>query len=179
MSQTIELQPIGVLRTVFREIDGMPIQPCSANAQPGTAEIDPALAEALAGLGDFSHVILLYHLHRQRTAQLTVRPFADPVPRGVFATRAPARPNPIGLSIVPLRRIVGTTLHLERLDMLDGTPLLDVKPYVPLFDRIDGATSGWFGGVPDVLQVQADRRFVDPLNEVVRPLDSDHISGRK
>lgn len=158
----VRFHPIGVLRTPFTDIQGMPIQPCSAGAAPGRAEIDPAYAEALDSLATFTHLILLYHLHRQREVRLTVRPFTDPRPRGVLATRAPARPNPIGLSVVPLLGVDGLTLHLGQLDMLDGTPLLDIKPYVPEFDRADGAGSGWFAEVPDLRTVQSDRRFAGP-----------------
>lgn len=157
--QVVSYAPIGVLRTPFRHIAGMPIQPRSQTAAEGTAVIDAALAEGLEGLAQFSHVILLYHLDRQRSVQLRVRPFLDPQPRGVFATRAPSRPNPIGLSIVPLLRIEGATLHLANLDMLDGTPLLDVKPYVPAWDRIDEAGSGWVGPQHDIAGTCADERF--------------------
>lgn len=156
----VSYRPIGVLRTPFGAVAGMPIQPLSHGAAPGTAELDPSLAEGLEGLAQFSHVILLYHLHEQRSVQLRVQPFIDPQPRGVFATRAPARPNPIGLSIVPLLRIGGCTLYLDRLDMLDGTPLLDVKPYVPAVDRIEAAGSGWIGRSHDIAGTKADERFV-------------------
>lgn len=154
--------PIGVLRTPFHDVRGMPIQPRSAAAAPGTALIDDAFAEGLDGLAQFSHVILLYHLHRQANVQLRVQPFLDTQLRGIFATRAPARPNPIGLSIVPLLRVEATTLHLGGLDMLDGTPLLDVKPYVPAWDRIEGATSGWIGPQHDIAGTCADDRFAGP-----------------
>jgi len=158
----IAFNPIGVLRTPFTHIEGMPIQPCSASAAPGEAHIEPAYAEALEGLGEFSHVFLLYHLHRQSHVALTVRPFASNIARGVFATRAPARPAPIGISVVPLLGIDGLVLRFDRLDMLDGTPLLDIKPYVPEFDRIDGARSGWFARVANLQDVASDRRFADP-----------------
>lgn len=163
---TIVYRPIGLLRTAFTAVEGMPIQPFSDNAADGTAEIDAEFAAGLAGLEGFSHVILLYHLHRQQRVQLTVAPFVDPQPRGVFATRAPSRPNPIGMSVVPLLRIDGRTLHLARLDMLDRTPLLDVKPYISRCDRIDAALDGWFGRACQVESVQADGRFQRPAPAV-------------
>lgn len=167
-------RPIGVLRTPFTDINGMPIQPCSVGAAAGCAEIDPAYAAALDSLSTFTHLILLFHLHRQREVRLTVRPFTDPRPRGVLATRAPARPNPIGVSVVRLLGVDGLTLHLDRLDMLDGTPLLDIKPYVPEFDSVPGAGSGWFAEVPDLRVVQSDRRFASPDS----PASANAISKR-
>jgi tRNA-Thr(GGU) m(6)t(6)A37 methyltransferase TsaA len=158
----IAYRPIGVLRTPFMRIEGMPIQPCSHLAAAGEAHIDSAYAEALQGLAEFTHVYLLYHLHRQTEVALTVTPFASTAQMGLFATRAPARPNPIGLSVVPLLGVDGLVLQLDRLDMLDGTPLLDIKPYVPQFDRIDGAGSGWFACVDNLRAVSSDRRFAGP-----------------
>jgi tRNA (adenine37-N6)-methyltransferase len=152
-------EPIGYLRTPFRAIDGMPIQPFSLNAATGTAHIDASFAAGLVSLDGFSHVILLYHLHQPMQLALTVRPFIDPRPRGVFATRAPARPNPIGLSVAPLLAIDGTTLYLDRLDMLDGTPLLDIKPYVPKADSVARATAGWIDTVSNAERATADCRF--------------------
>lgn len=135
---------IGVVRSPFRQPQGAPIQPCGARGTPGRAELDPALVPGLKDLEGFSHLILLYHCHRAKECQLQVKPFLDQDRRGVFATRAPARPNPIGLSVVRLLRVEGSVLHLQDVDVLDGTPLLDVKPYVPEFDQPPGPVrSGW------------------------------------
>jgi tRNA-Thr(GGU) m(6)t(6)A37 methyltransferase TsaA len=116
--------------------------------------------EGIKDLEGFTHVILLYHLHRVRRTDLTVTPFLGWEPRGVFATRAPTRPNPIGLSIVRLIRIEGNRLHLGDVDILDGTPLLDIKPYVPDFDRPEAARAGWLEAERGrVKSVKSDRRF--------------------
>jgi tRNA-Thr(GGU) m(6)t(6)A37 methyltransferase TsaA len=139
----IEYEPIGVIHSPFTELAGMPIQPAGAAGVKGTVEVFPAFAEGIRDLDGFSHVILLYHFHRATGCDLIVRPFMDSEPRGVFATRAPKRPNPIGLSVVRLRRIEGLMLHVENVDILDGTPLLDIKPYVPEFDQLVADRVGW------------------------------------
>jgi tRNA-Thr(GGU) m(6)t(6)A37 methyltransferase TsaA len=111
-------------------------------------------------LAGFSHIILLYHFHRVRQARLTVVPFMDDEPRGVFATRAPSRPNPIGLSIVRLLGIEGNLLQIENVDIVDGTPLLDIKPYVPAFDHNDAERIGWLEATGDrVKEQKSDGRF--------------------
>jgi len=139
----IEYEPIGVIHSPFTELAGMPIQPAGAAGVKGTVELFPAFAEGIKDLGGFSHVILLYHFHRVTGSDLIVTPFMDSEPRGVFATRAPKRPNPIGVSVVKLQRIEGLTLHVENVDILDGTPLLDIKPYVPEFDQLAAERVGW------------------------------------
>ncbi len=154
--------PIGVIRTPFRAIEGMPIQAVAAAGTRGTIELDPAFAEGLADLDGFSHLILLYHLHEIRAARLTVTPFLDDRTHGIFATRSPARPNAIGLSTVRLVAVRGATLEIEDVDMLDGSPLLDIKPYVPAFDDRADARIGWFAGrVERVDIVRSDERFGD------------------
>lgn len=151
--------PIGILHTPFHDLRDMPIQPTGAASAPGTAEIFAEHVEGLQDLGGFSHVILLYHLHQVRRTDLSVVPFLDCEPRGVFATRAPSRPNPIGLSVVLLARVDGCTLHLGNVDILDGTPLLDLKPYVPGFDRPARARAGWLEDVQgNVTGVASDDR---------------------
>ena len=135
--------PIDILHTPFDDLRDMPIQPTGAASARGTAEVFPEYADGLQDLDGFSHVILLYHLHQVRRMDLRVVPFLGSETRGVFATRAPSRPNPIGLSIVRLLRVDGCTLHLGNVDILDGTPLLDLKPYVPGFDRPVRARAGW------------------------------------
>jgi tRNA-Thr(GGU) m(6)t(6)A37 methyltransferase TsaA len=143
----ITYQPIGVIRSPFTDLVSMPIQPASDASGPGTIEIYAPFVEGLKDLDGFSHLILLCHLHEVQSTSLTVTPFLDSVPRGIFSTRAPARPNPIGVSVVKLIRIEGSILHVEDLDLLDGTPLLDLKPYVPEFDHRPDARIGWLESV--------------------------------
>jgi tRNA-Thr(GGU) m(6)t(6)A37 methyltransferase TsaA len=153
--------PIGVIHTPFDDVAGMPIQPAGAKDVPGTAVIDPEFSEGLRDLDGFSHLILIYHFHRAGKAVLTVTPFLDNRRRGVFATRAPKRPNPIGLSIVRLLRVAENVLHLADVDVLDGTPLLDVKPYVSAFDHRAGTRAGWLEetDAERVAAKRADGRF--------------------
>ena len=156
----ITYHPIGVIHSPFTDLKGMPIQPTGKANAPGVAEVFPDFVGGLRDLDGFSHVILLYHMHQVRRASLVVTPFLGDETRGVFATRAPVRPNPIGLSIVELTRIEGGQLHLANVDILDGTPLLDVKPYVPDFDRPRHARTGWIGAARhEVSAVQSDDRF--------------------
>lgn len=139
----IEFNPIGVIHTPFTERAGMPIQPPGASGVEGTVEVAEAYRDGLQDLDGFSHIILLYHFHRSRDFKLRVVPFMDSVPRGLFATRAPKRPNPIGLSVVSLDRIDNGVLYVQNVDMLDGTPLLDIKPYVPDFNPSGDVRTGW------------------------------------
>jgi len=132
----IAYTPIGTIHTPFTDLADMPIQPSGESSAPGTVRLDPLFAPALKDLDGFSHVILIYHFHRSKRVDLTVTPFMDSEPRGLFATRAPTRPNPIGISVVALRGVKGNIIQLGNVDILDGTPLLDIKPYVPkLFAR--------------------------------------------
>ena len=160
MTEPVTYRPIGIIRTPFLDAEGMPIQATAAVGVPGRIEIDAEFVEGLADLDGFSHLILVYHLHRVSAARLTVTPFLDDRPHGIFATRSPARPNPIGLSTVRLVAITGSTLEVEDVDMVDGTPLLDIKPYVPAFDERHDVRVGWFtdrlGGLPEA---RADDRF--------------------
>jgi tRNA (adenine37-N6)-methyltransferase len=135
---------IGVIRSPFTELESMPVQPVGVGSAQGTVEIDPAYQEGLKDLEAFSHLILLYHFHKSRACSLTVTPFLDTQARGLFSTRAPSRPNPIGLSIVELLGVDGNRLSVAMLDIIDGTPLLDIKPYVPEFDSRPDAVGGWF-----------------------------------
>jgi tRNA-Thr(GGU) m(6)t(6)A37 methyltransferase TsaA len=152
--------PIGVLHTPFQDLGDMPIQPTGEASAPGTAEIFAEYADGLQDLDGFSHVILLYHLHQVHHVALRVIPFLGSEPRGIFATRAPSRPNPIGLSVVQLVSVEGRTLHLGNVDILDGTPLLDVKPYVPGFDRPARARAGWLQASQRNVKTQrSDSRF--------------------
>lgn len=142
----VEYRPIGVIHTPFKEPKGVPIQPSGRKGIKGTIELKPEYKDALKDLEGFSRIILIYHLHLSRGYKLHVIPFLDDVERGLFATRAPRRPNPIGLSVVSLQKIVGSTLHISDLDIVDGTPLLDIKPYVPKFERTQDIRIGWLEG---------------------------------
>jgi tRNA (adenine37-N6)-methyltransferase len=156
----IVYRPIGVIRTPFLTTEGMPIQARGALGVPGTVKVLPEFHAALADLDGFSHLILLYHLHRVSTVRLRVIPFLDTMERGLFATRAPVRPNPIGLSVVRLRSISAGTLEVENVDMLDGTPLLDIKPYVPDIDCFEVDSIGWYASAGRSLEERrSDNRF--------------------
>jgi tRNA-Thr(GGU) m(6)t(6)A37 methyltransferase TsaA len=163
MTSASSYEPIGVLVTPFPRPEGAPIQPAGARGAAGRAELRPELAPALADLEGFSHLILLYHCHLAGECRLVVRPFLDQAQHGVFAVRAPARPNPIGLSVVRLERVEGPVAHLKDVDMVDGTPLLDIKPFVPEFDQPRGQVRvGWLEGKGHHARTaQADRRFQD------------------
>lgn len=156
----ISFQPIGIIHTPFTDIENMPIQPAGASDVRGTVEVYPQYAEGLLDLEGFSHLVLLYHFHRVSGFSLTVTPFLDDQKRGVFATRAPRRPNPIGLSVVRLVARDGNRLQIEAVDVLDGTPLLDIKPYVPIFDAGEEIRLGWLEQTDqDVSKKRSDRRF--------------------
>jgi tRNA-Thr(GGU) m(6)t(6)A37 methyltransferase TsaA len=156
----IECRPIGVIHTPFTDPRGMPIQPAGAAGVAGSVEIFAEYRAGLKDLAGFSHVILLYHFHRSEGFDLEVVPFLDSQPRGLFATRAPRRPNAIGLSVVRLRKVDEGILQVENVDMLDGTPLLDVKPYVPVFDAPDDIRTGWLEeSGRNVKDHKADDRF--------------------
>lgn len=158
--ENIVYRPIGIIHTPFRELENMPIQPSGAAGICGTVDLYPEFAEGLKDLDGFSHLILLYRFHESRGYSLTVTPFLDSETRGVFATRAPKRPNPIGLSIVRLVRIQGSTLGIENVDILDGTPLLDIKPYVPEFDHQEDCRIGWLEQVHRMVKTKrSDDRF--------------------
>lgn len=139
----IEYRPIGVIHSPFTEQKGTPIQPSRAKGAKGAVEVFPEYVDALSDLDEFSHIYLLCHLHRSDGFNLKVIPYLDTVPRGLFATRAPRRPNPIGLSIVDLIGIEGNTLTVENIDMLEGTPVLDIKPFVDQFDERREVRTGW------------------------------------
>lgn len=155
-------EPIGFVHSPFLEPAGMPLQPASADGVAARIEIHAAYEAGLRDLAGFSHILVLAHLHRAAAGELTVVPFLDDEPRGVFATRAPARPNPIGISALRLVRVEGRMLHVTGIDLLDGTPVLDLKPYVPEFDAIAAERVGWYEGkLGGIASARADGRF-DP-----------------
>ncbi len=139
----MNFRPIGVLRSEHTVAGETPIQPAYAKGCRGRAEVFPEFAEGLTDLEGFSHVYIIYHFHQAQPAKMKVKPFMQDVEHGVFATRAPSRPNPIGISVVELLRREGSILYLDGLDVLDGTPLLDIKPYTARFDRIETTRNGW------------------------------------
>ncbi|MFO7558407.1 MAG: tRNA (N6-threonylcarbamoyladenosine(37)-N6)-methyltransferase TrmO [Desulfobacterales bacterium] len=139
----MEMKPIGTIHTQFTKPEGMPIQPAGAAGVKGTVEVFDEYRAGLKDLDGFSHIILLYVFHRSKGFRLEVVPFMDTEHRGLFATRAPRRPNPIGLSVVQLDGIENGILQVRNVDMLDGTPLLDIKPYVPEFDGYIRVRTGW------------------------------------
>jgi len=156
----LSFTPIGVIHSPFTKTAGMPIQPNGARGIRGTVDIFEEYRDGLKDIEGFSRIILIYAFHRCRSSQLTVTPFLDTTPRGVFATRAPCRPNPIGFSTVRQILVRGTTLVVEDVDVLDGTPLLDLKPYVPAFDSYPDASAGWLEQVAnDAESVRSDKRF--------------------
>jgi tRNA (adenine37-N6)-methyltransferase len=156
----MEMRPIGTIHTPFTDPAGMPIQPPGAVGVTGTVEVFDAFRAGLKDLDGFSHIVLLYAFHRSEGYALHVVPFMDTEPRGLFATRAPRRPNPIGLSVVRLDRIDEGTLTVSNLDVLDGTPLLDIKPFVPDFDSPSPVRTGWLEHArKTIAQRRSDERF--------------------
>ncbi len=148
-SGSLTLTPIGVIRSPHHDAGATPIQPVCARGSRGSVELFEPFAAGLDDVDGFSHVHLLYWLHRSGPPALKVTPFLDDTPRGVFATRAPNRPNPLGLSVVRVVERRGRTLVVEDLDVLDGTPLLDIKPYVERFDVRTSTRGGWTEKVDD------------------------------
>ncbi len=160
MDDQIIYRPIGIIHSPFKETNKMPIQPAAAKGVEGTIDINPEFENGLKDLDGFSHIILLYHLHLSRGFSLEVIPFLDDKLRGVFATRAPRRPNAIGLSVVRLVGIEENRLYIQNIDVVDGTPLLDIKPYVPEFDDQQAERIGWLSDKIDKMrEVKADERF--------------------
>jgi tRNA-Thr(GGU) m(6)t(6)A37 methyltransferase TsaA len=154
----ITLEPIGIIHSPFTQQAGTPIQPRFASDVKATAVIDDRYADGLYRLEGFERIWLLTWLDRAAPAHLQLNPYRADIECGVFATRAPSRPNPIGLSCVRLVRIEGTTLHLAEVDLLDGTPLLDIKPYSPRFDCYPNVQDGWLTDT-DGARESADERF--------------------
>jgi tRNA-Thr(GGU) m(6)t(6)A37 methyltransferase TsaA len=143
METEFVFRPIGVLNTPYQAKSGVPIQGVFDPQSEGTAEVFEDYEEGLRDLEGFSHLILLYVFDRSQGYELVCRPYMEDRLHGVFAMRAPRRPNPIGLSVARLKRREGRVLHLAEMDMLDGTPLLDIKPFVPRFDHRSGVKVGW------------------------------------
>jgi len=157
----IKYKPIGVVRSPFKEPKGTPIQPVGAKNIDGTVELFPEYAEGLKDLEGFSHIILIYHFHLSKGASLKARPYMDNEAHGIFAMRGPSRPNPIGISVVRLVGIEENILHIRDVDIVDGTPLLDIKPYVPEFDTRKVEKMGWLEkSVHKLSKTKDDGRFI-------------------
>jgi tRNA (adenine37-N6)-methyltransferase len=161
---SISYNAIGYFNTPFKTIKGMPIQPSGAIGVRGSITILPEYLEGLVDLEGFSRVFVLYHLHEISGHELTVMPFLDTEYHGIFATRSPKRPNPVGLSVMALLGVEGNTLLLENVDVLDATPVIDIKPYVPDFDVWPAERMGWFDGKSsNAIHHRSDERFVSHL----------------
>ena len=155
------IKPIGIIHSPFNSLENMPIQPRGAVDVEGCVVVDDAWVDGLRDLDGFSHIYLIYSFHNARRTELRVTPFMDKCQRGVFATRSPLRPNHIGMSIVRLVKVEGNTLIVRGIDVLDGTPLLDIKPYIEKFDAVESSCSGWMkAGDDDVCRKRSDDRFI-------------------
>jgi tRNA-Thr(GGU) m(6)t(6)A37 methyltransferase TsaA len=158
--QPISYVPVGVIRSPFVRQEGMPLQSVAAPEVEAEVELREELRAGLRDLDGFSHLHLITHLHRGTPGGLEVMPFLDDTVRGVFATRSPRHPNPIGISVVRLLAVRGATLEVAGVDLLDGTPVLDLKPYVPAFDAVVAERVGWLEAAAErVHRVRADGRF--------------------
>jgi tRNA-Thr(GGU) m(6)t(6)A37 methyltransferase TsaA len=158
----IEYKLIGIIHSPFKEPKGTPIQPAGSKGINGIVEIFPEYTEGLKDIEGFSHIILLYHFHLSKGATLIAKPYMDSETHGVFAMRGPSRPNPIGISVVRLVKVEGNTLQVQDVDIVDGTPLLDIKPYVPEFDVREVAKIGWLEKrVHKLSASRDDGRFTD------------------
>ena len=161
MINMYRVKPIGFIHSPFREPKDIPIQSSAARDIEGTVEVYEEYMEGLKDLDGFSHIILIYYFHLSKRYSLKVKPFMDDNLRGVFSTRAPSRPNNIGLSIVRLIKIEGNILYIKDVDVVDGTPLLDIKPYVPEFDVREDVRIGWLrDNIYKLSESKDDGRFI-------------------
>jgi len=142
MRKTIIVKPIGVIRTPYKEPKGIPIQGKFETGVIGTVSLFPEYRAGLKDIERFSHLILIYYFNRSKEERLTDKPFLEDVEHGIFSIRSPHRPNHIGFSIVKLESVKGATITFSEVDILDGTPLLDIKPYVKHFDSRNKVRNG-------------------------------------
>jgi tRNA-Thr(GGU) m(6)t(6)A37 methyltransferase TsaA len=155
MQKEIKLKPIGLIHTPYKNVSGMPIQGKFKKGVTGQIEIYPKYQQGLKDIEGFSHIYLLYYFHKTKEVKLTDKPFLEDKPHGIFSIRSPKRPNKLGLSIVKIEDIQNNIITFSQVDMLDGAPLLDIKPYVSYFDRQDNVKCGWLwnhfkkGNIPD------------------------------
>ncbi|MFW8601162.1 tRNA (N6-threonylcarbamoyladenosine(37)-N6)-methyltransferase TrmO [Desulfobacterota bacterium M19] len=155
-----EIRSIGIIHSPYDSIEDMPIQPKGASGVEGCIAMDRKYIDGLQDIEGFSHIYLLYSFHKATRTELLVTPFMDKQTRGVFATRSPLRPNHIGISIVKLKRIKDNKIFVEDIDILDGTPLLDIKPYIDKFDTVQNSTSGWMqASDKEISKKRSDNRF--------------------
>jgi len=159
--ESITIKPIGVIRTPHTDIKNMPIQPIAAEGIKGHIELLPEYIPGLKDLEGFSHITLVYRFHKIVGFELEVIPFMDDKSHGIFASKAPKRPNAIGISTVKLIGIEKNIIHIEQVDMLDGTPLIDIKPFYPRYDNRENVLIGWLEKNKDlpVEMMRADERF--------------------
>jgi tRNA (adenine37-N6)-methyltransferase len=157
----IRINPIGVIHTPHKDLKNMPIQPIAAEGIKGYIELLPEYVAGLKDLEGFSHITLVYHFHKIVGYELQVIPFMDLETRGIFSCKAPKRPNAIGISTVKLIGIEGSVIHIEQVDMLDGTPLLDIKPFYPRYDNRENVKIGWLEKNRDIPleKLRSDERF--------------------
>ncbi|MFT3753101.1 MAG: tRNA (N6-threonylcarbamoyladenosine(37)-N6)-methyltransferase TrmO [Paludibacter sp.] len=155
------IKPIGVIHTPHTDVKDMPIQPIAAEGIKGYIELLPEYVNGLKDIESFSHLTLFYHFHKINGYELVVTPFMDTEKRGIFATKAPKRPNAIGLSTVKLIAVEGNILYIEQVDMLDGTPLIDIKPFYPRYDNRENVRIGWLEKNKDLPldKLRSDERF--------------------
>lgn len=153
--------PIGTIHSPYTEEQGMPIQGAFSDAR-GVVEVDPGFKDGLQDIAGFSHLILVYQFHAAEAYDLAVQPFMEDNEHGVFATRAPRRPNPIGMSVVKLESVDDGRLSVSGIDVIDGTPLLDIKPFVPAFNGVEDAKIGWLeDSIDNEERRTSDDRFVE------------------
>jgi len=159
MNNKICYTPIGIIHSPFQKIAGVPIQPSGAIGIRGSIELHKKYSGGLKDIDGFSHIILIYHFHLSSKFSLKVIPFMENMERGIFATRSPARPNAIGISIVRLLNVEKNILHIEDVDIVDGTSLLDIKPFYPKFDNRTTDKVGWLSGKENLNEIRSDNRF--------------------
>ena len=159
--EEFKFKQIGIIHSPFKETKGTPIQATAAKGIEGTVELFGIYSRGLKDLKGFSHIVLIYYFHLVRETSLEVIPFMDDQSHGIFSTRAPGRPNPIGISTVRLIKIDGHLLQVQDLDIVDGTPLLDIKPYIPEFDFRDDIKIGWLKrNISKLTGSKDDGRFI-------------------
>lgn len=160
MLNPVIYKPIGIIRSIYKEPKGTPIQPVASPDSEGIIEIFEDYTDGLQDIEGFSHLILIFHMHLVKGSKLKVIPFLDTHEHGVFATRSPGRPNPIGFSVVKLGKVDGNRLFVKGIDIIDGTPLLDIKPFVTAFDIHKSEKAGWFEKIDHkIVTAKDDGRF--------------------
>ena len=151
--EIFSFRSIGTIHSPHKEISRIPIQPIFCNDIEGSIVLEPEYADGLKGLEGFSHIYLFYYFHESRKVCLQLKPYLSDQEQGIFASRAPHRPNKLGMSLVRLVSIEENILHVNDIDILNGTPLFDIKPYIQRFDSRDNVRSGWQDTIPDDIAV--------------------------